>query len=64
MCRGAIVHYMARAEYFSIKLNKEKREDTIQRLKQSKPDDVSWGAYLDELHRKAHAWDDRGSDVL
>lgn len=39
-------------------------EETFQKLKEDKPEGVNWSFYLDELHRKANEWDERGSDVL
>jgi len=47
-------------EYKNIKIN----PDVFDRLKDDKDSGQSWGHYLDELHKKAHAWDERGSDVL
>lgn len=38
--------------------------ETFERLDDDKPEGVTWSHYLDELHRKAHAWDERGSDAL
>jgi hypothetical protein len=46
------------ADYTNLKINEDKHAETLEWLRENKPDGMSWGGWLAEVVEKARACDE------